>query len=498
MHYKMGVRCINTPTQPPPAIRRSVVVMALLALWLPLCGALVASPAVRPRVALRRPLAVYAHGGAAATHTHSHDGTDGTGGGLLEGWMRLKSQHDDLWQAFRRHAKTPSRRALARDYAEGAQITLIGAVVNLLLSFGKALAGYYGHSSAMMCDAAHSFSDLLSDALTLVALRLGALPPDADHPYGHGRFETIGCLAIGWLLLLAAGSFGAAALSAMRSPALGTPKRVALYAAAASVISKELLYRVTRRVGLKMGSSVILANAWHHRSDALSSVVAIVGIGGALCGWRILDPLCGVGVAALVAWMGGQIIFDALLRLSDTADIEATKQIVAVADGVDGVLGVQGARCRWMSSSTLMADLCVMVGPMTTASAAQHVGAQVRASIMKNNPTLSEVLVRTQTMCPLLDATARPLEQHQPRLQLEARVESVLRRLPAVAAVSAVSVRYVPSGEMAVDVTLEIAPECEGLTVAQGRGVAAEARSLLLAEVEGINLARHVGISAKL
>ena len=172
----------------------------LLGLWLPLCGALVASPASRSRAAPRRPLALYAHGGAAATHggaAATHDGTGGTGGGLLEGWMRLKSQHDDLWQAFRRHAKTPSRRALARDYAEGAQITLIGAVVNLFLATGKAFAGYYGHSSAMMCDAAHSFSDLLSDALTLIALRLGALPPDADHPYGHGRFETIGCLAIG-------------------------------------------------------------------------------------------------------------------------------------------------------------------------------------------------------------------------------------------------------------------------------------------------------------
>ena len=277
----------------------------LLALWLPLCGALVASPASRSRAALRRPLALYAHGGAAATHG-VHDGSDGTGGGLLEGWMRLKSQHDDLWQAFRRHAKTPSRRALARDYAEGAQITLIGAVVNLFLATGKAFAGWYGHSSAMMCDAAHSFSDLLSDALTLIALRLGALPPDADHPYGHGRFETIGCLAIGaavvsiaiasavdhrlpraigaqgprpnpspnpnpnfnpnpnpnpspplgagWLLLLAAGSFGAAALSAMRSPALGTPKRVALYAAAASVISKAILHsRVGVRLRLGLG-----------------------------------------------------------------------------------------------------------------------------------------------------------------------------------------------------------------------------------------------------
>jgi len=165
---------------------------------------------------------------------------------------------------------------------------------------------------------------------------------------------------------------------------------------------------------------------------------------------------------------------------------------------VEGVLGVQGARCRWMSSSTLMADLCVMVGPMTTASAAQHVGAQVRASIMREIPTLSEVLVRTQTMCPLLDATARPLEAHAPKLQTEARVESVLRRLPEVAD-SSVSVRYVPSGEMAVDVTLEIEPEvAQGLTLAQAKAVAAEARRLLLAEVEGINLARHVGIAAKL
>ena len=176
----------------------SIMVMGLralpvLALWVPLCGALVASPTVRPRAVLRHPLAVYAHGGAAALHTHSHADSHDGGGGLLEGWMRLKSQHDDLWRAFRRHAKTPSRRARARDYAEGAQITLVGAVLNLVLAVGsphphpspkpspspspnlspnpkpnpspspgpnpspspnqvgKALAGWYGHSSAMMC-----------------------------------------------------------------------------------------------------------------------------------------------------------------------------------------------------------------------------------------------------------------------------------------------------------------------------------------------------------
>eukprot|EP00908_Phaeocystis_cordata_P012731 Transcript_23727.p1 GENE.Transcript_23727~~Transcript_23727.p1 ORF type:complete len:485 (-),score=132.10 Transcript_23727:215-1627(-) len=456
-------------------------------------GALVHSPAT-PRVALgSRASRMHIAAPPAETDEHSH--------GLLNGFVRLKAQHDSMWKAFRRHTveSRASKHAWARDYAEGAQITMVGAITNLLLATGKALAGWFGHSSAMMCDAAHSFSDLLSDGLTLVALRMGSLPPDSDHPYGHGRFETIGCLAIGWLLLLTAASFGSSAVSAVRGAAVGTlagPRRLALWAAIASVVSKEVLFRATVRVGEKLGSDVIMANAWHHRSDALSSVVAIVGIAGALLGWRVLDPLCGVAVAGLVAWMGGQILCDALLRLSDTADPEATQQISAIARGVDGVLGVQGARCRWMSSSAAMADLCVMVGPMTTASAAQRVGTQVRAAVMAEMPDLSEVLVRTQTMCPLLDATSAappPLP-----MKVEARVESVLRQLPAVASVPMVSVRYVNNGEMAVDVGLEIARDCEGMTVLETRRLAEEARRMLLAEVEGLNLERHVSISARL
>lgn len=284
-------------------------------------GALVHSPAT-PRVALgSRASRMHIAAPPAETDEHSH--------GLLNGFVRLKAQHDSMWKAFRRHTveSRASKHAWARDYAEGAQITMVGAITNLLLATGKALAGWFGHSSAMMCDAAHSFSDLLSDGLTLVALRMGSLPPDSDHPYGHGRFETIGCLAIGcvccpsplapppppphaprpirgcdcrrswrsllaqhagaavrrvsaphpsqrrdncrppllvraprWLLLLTAASFGSSAVSAVRGAAVGTlagPRRLALWAAIASVVSKEVLFRATVRAPSPGGRGVL-------------------------------------------------------------------------------------------------------------------------------------------------------------------------------------------------------------------------------------------------
>ena len=234
-----------------------------------------------------------------------------------------------------------------------------------------------------------------------------------------------------------------------------------------------------------------MANAWHHRSDALSSVVAIVGIVGALLGWRALDPLCGVAVAGLVGWMGAQIVTDALFQLSDTADAQAISEIRAAAEGVDGVLGVGAVRCRWMSSAVLMTDLSVMVGPMTTASAAQKLASHVRAAVMRAKPEAAEVLVRTQTMCPLLSAqTPAPSD-----VEVEAQVENVLQTLPCVGRVPSVLVRYVHGGELAVDVDVEVARDCEELTVAELKGVAAAARAELLAQVDGLV---HVSIASRL
>lgn len=470
--------------------------LSLLLLAAPLVAGLAPSPAGSVRVARRAlPPRVSMHGGAhaAALELALHEEEEA---GLLATPRQAVEGVRNTVRTFRKHAFSPRLSSKSASYreetGEGARITLVGAALNLLLSCGKALAGFYGNSAAMMSDAAHSFSDLISDGLTLFALRIGSLPPDDDHPYGHGRFEAIGCLGIGSLLMVTAASFGSSALAAARVPNLAPPTPIALWAAIASILCKELLFRATERVGKKLGSTVIMANAWHHRSDAFSSVVAVVGIVGALCGWPLLDPLCGIAVAVLVGFMGGQIVADALYRLSDTADPVLTKHIVEKAKEVQGVLGVGGARLRWMSSNVAMADLSVMVGPTTTASAAQRLAGQVRSALMEEMPDLAEVLVRTQTMCPLLDAKSQaPL----PRLEIETRVENVLLRLPAVHSVPTVSVRYINGGELAVDVALEIASEREDMSMSDLREMAVEARKMLLDQVEPLV---HASISTRL
>ena len=244
------------------------------------------------------------HGGAHA-HSHSHDDEPLF---VRPSLKPLVLSWGLFWMNMRRHSLGRSELKKA-SYADGeaSRITWVGAAVNLSLALAKLVAGVVGNSAAMLSDAGHSLSDLVSDALTLVTLRMSALPPDIDHPYGHGRFESVGSLGIATLLLLAGLSFGQNAFAALRAPSAAPISVRALWAAVASIVFKEVLYRATRRVGERMQSQVLIANAWHHRSDALSSVVALVGIGGAMAGWAWLDPLAATAVGGMVAWMGVEI-----------------------------------------------------------------------------------------------------------------------------------------------------------------------------------------------
>ena len=219
------------------------------------------------------------------------------------------------WSVMQRHVSTKAKeRKEGWDNREASRITWVGAGVNLGLSIFKLVAGVFGNSAAMLSDAGHSFSDLISDALTLMTLRLAALPPDEDHPYGHGRFESIGSLLIASLLLFAGFSFGCNAYASLRAPSIAPLRSIAVWAASASILSKEILFRATAAIGKRINSPVLLANAWHHRSDALSSVVALMGIGGAMLGMPILDPLAGLVVAAMVSVMGIRIGMEVFIK----------------------------------------------------------------------------------------------------------------------------------------------------------------------------------------
>ena len=204
------------------------------------------------------------------------------------------------------------------------RVTLVGSLVNLLLMALKFVAGIVGRSGAMLADAVHSLSDFLTDIVVLVFVGISARPQDETHDYGHGKFETVATMLIGLALAAAAVGIivsGATKLAAwLQGDALPAPGRVALWAALVSIATKELLYRYTAFRGRRLHSPALTANAWHHRSDALSSVGAAVGIGGAILlgdRWTVLDPLASIVVGALLAKVALDLLKPSLGELTD-------------------------------------------------------------------------------------------------------------------------------------------------------------------------------------
>lgn len=225
------------------------------------------------------------------------------------------------------------------------RVTIVGAVLNLVLIIFKMLAGILGRSGAMVADAVHSLSDFVTDVIVLVFVRISNKPRDVDHDYGHGKYETLATALIGVLLfvvgvgVLAGGC--SSILAYLRGETLGQPGMVALWAAVVSVVTKEWLYRYTRAVGRRANSKAVVANAWHHRSDALSSVGTMVGVGGAILlgeDWRVLDPLAAVVVSVFILKVSVDLVrpcVDELLEKSLPEDMERDiTRLVLSAGGV--------------------------------------------------------------------------------------------------------------------------------------------------------------------
>ena len=202
------------------------------------------------------------------------------------------------------------------------RVTLLGSLVNLVLLVGKFAAGLLGHSAAMLADAVHSLSDFITDVVVLLFVRLSDKPCDEDHDFGHGKYETLATAIIGLMLgVVGLGIFYDGAQSVWRwlaGDVLPRPGSIALYAAAASIVLKEGLYHYTATQARSLGSKAMLANAWHHRSDALSSIGTLVGIGGAIVlgeSWRVLDPLAAIVVSILIIRVAVQIFIPCMEEL---------------------------------------------------------------------------------------------------------------------------------------------------------------------------------------
>jgi len=239
------------------------------------------------------------------------------------------------------------------------RVTILGSVVNLLLLVFKFVAGVLGHSAAMIADAVHSLSDFVTDLIVIVFVKISSKPEDADHAYGHGKYETLASCIIGLALIVVGVMMGYNAtvkiVDVVRNGTeLASPGIIALVAAVLSIVLKEWTFRITRKVAREVDSPAVEANAWHHRSDALSSVGTAIGIGGAvLLGskWAVLDPIAALVVSVFIVVQAAKILSDSIGQLMEKSlprDVE--QRICEIVYEEEGTSDIHHLRTRKIGS----------------------------------------------------------------------------------------------------------------------------------------------------
>jgi len=274
------------------------------------------------------------------------------------------------------------------------KVTIIGALVNVFLSIIKIGFGVLGQSAALIADGVHSLSDLASDLLVLAAVKMGAREADHDHPYGHRRFETLATTILGVGLIVIAVGIAWDVYGRILAPErLLIPQVSALGIAAISILSNEWLFQYTKRIGLITRSKLLLANAWHHRSDAISSVIVLVGVAGSLLGYIWADAIAAVLVALMVAKIGFNLVADSIKELVDTGlPEELVEEIRQEITAIEGVKDIHLLRTRQMGEDALV-DAHIVVGSRITVSEGHMIGDVVRDVLINKFEDVQEVLV---------------------------------------------------------------------------------------------------------
>ena len=271
-------------------------------------------------------------------------------------------------------------------FAAAQKSTWMSIAINLMLTFFQVVGGFFAHSQALMADGLHSLSDLLSDVLVLYANRHGNRHADANHPYGHARVETAATLILGaFLAALGAGLLVAAAMRLQHPDALRAVNPLALAIATIALVAKEGMFRYMLAVAKRVRSQMLVANAWHARSDAASSLVVIVGIAGNLLGYTFFDLLAAAVVGVMIAHMGGKLALEAMAELIDTGldeeEVEAIRQTLL---NTHGVCGLHELRTRKMADNALV-DAHIVVDPKISVSEGHYIAESARYAVLKNH-----------------------------------------------------------------------------------------------------------------
>ncbi|MCD6055846.1 MAG: Co/Zn/Cd cation transporter [Gammaproteobacteria bacterium] len=339
------------------------------------------------------------------------------------------------------------------------RVTIVSVLTNTGLGILKTLLGYIGHSHALFADGLHSFSDLLSDILVLFASKVGGQDADHNHPYGHQRIETAATVVVAvlvmltgvWILIDAAEKF-------IHGASLLRPDQYVLWAAIFSIMANEALFRYTLWEGNRLNSNLLRANAWHSRSDALSSVVVVLGVSGALLGVLWLDSVAAIIVGVLVMKMGWDLGFSSVRELIDTGlDKTTLRAIESVICAVPGVCALHCLRTRLMGGEGYV-DVHILVEPHLTVSEGHYISQHVHHQLVKTFDQITDVTVHVD---PEEDGKAELSQDLPPRCELLPQLQRCWQALPGANTIANITLHYL-EGQVWVDLFFKDPLLCAG------------------------------------
>lgn len=278
------------------------------------------------------------------------------------------------------------------------KVTLIGAILDTVLGLAKLIVGAWANSSALIADGIHSFSDLLTDFMVVAVFHFSSEEPDKDHPWGHARFETVGTVVLGCVLIAIAGALAFENLSLLwAKEAAATPGWAAVVVAALSIVGKEWIFRYTLAEGKRLKSDLLIANAWHSRTDAFSSIVVLVGVLAAILGFPLFDAIAAIIVAGIVGKIGWTLTWQSIKELVDTAlpeeRVEALRKTVLA---VEGVRSVHSFKSRNMGSKSLL-EMHIQIAPYLSASEGHWIGDLAVQALLKEFDDIAHIIFHIDT-----------------------------------------------------------------------------------------------------
>ncbi len=333
------------------------------------------------------------------------------------------------------------------------RVTVIGGIIDLLLGVVKIVVGKLAFSQSLVADGVHSLSDLATDIMVIWAAKHASREPDEHHPYGHQRIETVATIVLGLMLVAVAGGIAYDSIEDVwRQKALVTPGGWAIVIAALSVLSKEWIYHYTMRVADRVQSEMLRSNAWHSRTDAISSIIVIIGVAGSILGWTYLDAIAAVLVAVMILYIAAIMIRDGVQELIDRGvEPKRLREISQVINKTEGVVDAHDLRTRLMGSNIYL-DGHVLVDPKVSVSEGHRIGEAVRQRLKKEFGEITDITIHIDSED---DASYQLSDKLPLRSKLKKQFLDQLREIPESREIEKITLHYL-NGKIQAEIWLPL------------------------------------------